>query len=342
VSGGAVVLLPVDGIGEVVDGDDLASLVVEALRDQPLRDGDVLVVTSKVVSKAEGRVRYGGDDGGGGGGKDAAVAADTDRVVATRGATRIVRTRHGLVLAGAGVDTSNVEAGSVLSLPVDPDASAVRLRAALLRRAGANVAVVVTDTAGRAWRQGQTDIAIGAAGLDVVDDHAGRTDGYGNALAVTAPAVADEIAAAADLVKGKLTRRPVAILRGLAPRVLPAGSHGPGARALVRPEATDMFGLGARDAVLAAVDADPAALRGMGAPAPADLVAARLGALAGTNVEIVPDGVHVPLPHDDPRALGRLEARLAVAAYSFGWVVRSAGSAFVDFAPSAAPAAADG
>jgi hypothetical protein len=103
-----------------------------------------------------------------------------------------------------------------------------------------------------------------------------------------------------------------------------------------------MFGLGARDAVQAAVDADPAALGGVGAPAAADLVAARLGGLAGTTVSPVAGGLHVPLPHDDPRALGRLEARLAVAAYGLGWVVRSAGSDFVDFAPSAAPAAADG
>jgi len=335
VSGGAVVLLPVTGIGEVVEGDDLAVLLVDALRDEPLRDGDVLVVTSKVVSKAEGRVRYDDD-------KDAAVAADTDRVVATRGGTRIVRTHHGLVIAGAGVDASNVAVGSVLSLPVDPDASAVRLREALLHLVGVNVAVVVTDTAGRAWREGQTDIAIGAAGLDVLDDHAGKTDDYGNPLAVTAPAVADEIAAAGDLVKGKLARRPAAVLRGLAPRVLPAGAHGPGARALVRPEATDMFGLGARDAVQAAVDADPAALRGVGAPAAADLVAGRLCGIAGTTVSPVAGGLHVPLPHDDPRALGRLEARLAVAAYGLGWVVRSAGADFVDFAPSAAPAAADG
>jgi coenzyme F420-0:L-glutamate ligase/coenzyme F420-1:gamma-L-glutamate ligase len=334
VSGGAVVLLPVTGVGEVTAGDDLARLLVEALREEPLRDGDVLVVTSKVVSKAEGRVRY--DD------KEVVVAADTDRVVATRFGTRIVRTRHGLVLAGAGVDASNVAVGSVLSLPVDPDASAVRLREALVRLAGVNVAVVVTDTAGRAWRQGQTDIAIGAAGLDVLDDHAGRTDGYGNPLAVTVPAVADEIAAAGDLVKGKLDRRPAAVLRGLATRVLPAGSHGPGARALVRPEATDMFGLGARDAVQAAVDADPAALRGMGAPATAQLVATRLGDLAGTVAELAAGGVRVPLASDDPRALGRLEALLAVAAYGLGWVVRSGGSDFVDFAPSAAPAAADG
>jgi coenzyme F420-0:L-glutamate ligase/coenzyme F420-1:gamma-L-glutamate ligase len=340
VTGGGVVLLPVVGMGEVSEGDDLASLLISALgEDAPLRDGDVVVVTSKVVSKTEGRVRYGDRAG--------VVAADTDRVVATRGGTRIVRTHHGLVLAAAGVDASNVVVGSVLSLPVDPDASAVRLREALLERADANVAVVVSDTAGRAWRTGQTDIAIGAAGLDVLDDHTGRTDPYGNPLAVTAPAVADELAAAADLVKGKLARRPAAVVRGLARLVLPAGEHGPGARALVRPEADDMFGLGARDAIQAAVDADPAGWRGVGAPAPVDDVLARLGALAGAPAEAVDGGVRVPLPSAtapdaDPRAVGRLEARLAVAAYGLGWSVRTVAPAFVDFAPSAALAAADG
>ena len=335
-TGGAVVLLPVEGIGEVTEGDDLAALLVTALGEEtPLRDGDVVVVTSKVVSKAEGRVRY--DD------REAVIAAETDRVVAVRGGTRIVRTHHGLVLAAAGVDASNVAKGSVLSLPVDPDASAVRLREALRDRSFANVAVLVSDTAGRAWRTGQTDIAIGAAGLDVLDDHAGRTDPYGNPLAVTAPAVADELASAADLVKGKLSARPVAVVRGLAGLVLPPGEHGPGARGLVRAEAGDMFGLGARDAIQAAVDADPAGLRGVGAPAPVDVLLARLGAVAGFAGEAVDGGARVPLPHDsDPREAGRLEARLAVAAYGLGWSVRSVAPTFVDFAPSAALAAADG
>ena len=332
-TGGAVVLLPVEGIGEVTEGDDLAALLVTALGEEtPLRDGDVVVVTSKVVSKAEGRVRY--DD------REAVIAAETDRVVAVRGGTRIVRTHHGLVLAAAGVDASNVAKGSVLSLPVDPDASAVRLREALRDRTFANVAVLVSDTAGRAWRTGQTDIAVGAAGLD---DHAGRTDPYGNPLAVTAPAVADELASAADLVKGKLSARPVAVVRGLAGLVLPPGEHGPGARGVVRAVAGDMFGRGARDASQAAVDADPAGRRGVGAPAPVDVLLARLGAVAGFAGEAVDGGARVPLPHDsDPREAGRLEARLAVAAYGLGWSVRSVAPTFVDFAPSAALAAADG
>jgi len=310
-----VTLLPVDGIPEVVEGDDLAGLVVAALGDDGLRDGDVLVLTSKVVSKAEGNASRDA--------KDDVVRAETDRVVATRGGTRIVRTRHGLVMAGAGVDASNTTSGTVLSRPRDPDASAVGVRESVLRATGRNVAVVVTDTAGRAWREGQTDLAIGAAGLEVLDDHDGRPDGYGNVLEVTAPAVADEIAAAGDLVKGKLARRPVAIVRGLESLVLPTGRHGPGARALIRAEAHDMFGLGAREAVLAAVGGDTSALRGFGAPAGAELVARCLGALSDTEAEVVggtPPRVDVPLPDGDDRALGRLEARLTTAAFGLGWV----------------------
>lgn len=317
---GAVRVLPVDGIGEVTPRDDLAALLADALGPAGLEDGDILVVTSKVVSKAEGR--HSGVP------KEDAVTAETDRVLATRGLTRIVRTRHGLVLAGAGVDASNTAAGTSLTLPVDPDASAARLREALLDATGSNVAVVVSDTAGRAWREGQTDIAIGAAGLQVLDDHAGRADGYGNVLAVTAPAVADEVAAAADLVKGKLARRPAALVRGLAARVLPPGEHGPGARALVRAESHDMFGLGAREAVLAALTGDSAAARGFGAPATADVVIEHLRAL-GVEVHVAtatPATVDVRLPPGDERALGRAEARLTAAAFALGWRVAPAAS----------------
>ena len=313
----AVLVLPVDGLGEVTTGDELADLLVVALGPHGLEDGDVLVITSKVVSKAEGRHSDLP--------KAAVVTAETDRVLAVRADTRIVRTRHGLVLAGAGVDASNTAAGTTLALPLDPDASAVRLREALHAATGRNVAVVVSDTAGRAWREGQTDIAIGVAGLHVLDDHAGRDDGYGNVLAVTAPAVADEIAAAGDLVKGKLSRRPAAIVRGLDARVLPRGEHGPGARALVRPESHDMFGLGAREAVLAAVSEDDASVRGFGAPATAHVVAQHLGALVTGDVRVsagAPTTVDVPLPSADERALGRLEARLTAAAYALGWRAR--------------------
>jgi len=304
---GTVAVVPVDGLPEVAPGADLAALLARAC---DLRDGDVLVVTSKVVSKAEGRVRAGS--------REDALAGETDRVVARRGATSIVRTPHGLVMAAAGIDASNTPAGTVVLLPTDPDASARRLRESLADLAGSNVAVLVTDTAGRAWRTGQTDIAIGAAGLEVVHDHAGRTDPHGNALAVTAPAVADEIAAAADLVKRKLDRRPAAIVRGLPDLVLPAGRHGPGAASLVRPESQDMFGLGAREAVLTALGGAPS--RGFGAPAhPAELADA-LAALAGPASVVRREGAVVTVllaGTDEARGVER--SRLSTAATAFGW-----------------------
>jgi coenzyme F420-0:L-glutamate ligase/coenzyme F420-1:gamma-L-glutamate ligase len=167
------------------------------------------------------------------------------RVVAVRGATRIVETRHGLVLAAAGVDASGVEPGAVALLPVDPDDSARRLRSRLVELTGADLAVVVSDTAGRPWRVGQTDQAIGVAGLAPLTDLRGRDDGRGNVLDVTVTATADELAAATDLVKGKLAGRPVAVVRGLGGEV--GGADGPGAAALVRPREEDMFRLGTRD-----------------------------------------------------------------------------------------------
>ncbi len=312
----ALTCLPVDGIGEVRDGDDLAGLLAGAL---PLADGDVLVVTSKVVSKAEGRVRAGT--------REAALAEETDRVLAVRGGTSIVRTHQGLVLAAAGIDASNTEPGTVVLLPRDPDASARRLREALAVSPGRNVAVLVTDTAGRAWRNGQTDIAIGAAGLDVLHDLAGRTDPHGNDLAVTAPAVADELAAAADLVKGKLARRPAAVVRGLAHLVLPPGAHGPGAVALVRDESTDMFGLGAREAVLAALRNEQP--RGFGVPCPAADVVVTLADLGGHTTTVSLSGtaagpVVTAVTTGAEREQGAAEARLTTAARALGWRVTDA------------------
>ena len=236
------------GVGEVVAGTDLADLVLRAVAADahgPLIDGDVVVLTSKVLSKAAGLSRPGTD-------REAAVDEQTVRTVARRGPTRIVRTRHGLTLAAAGVDASNVAAGTVLVLPGDPDADAEALRAALAARTGRTLAVVVSDTAGRAWREGQTDQAIGAAGLRVLERYAGRQDGYGNDLQVTAMAVADEVAGAADLVKGKLAGRPVAVVRGLGHLVEPPGGPDGSARALVRDPSQDMFSRGAREAVLLA------------------------------------------------------------------------------------------
>lgn len=230
-------VLPVRGIPEVRDGDDVAALVAAA--DVTLHDGDVVVVTSKVLSKAEGRhVRATS--------RDAAITAETVDVVARRGDLRIVRTRHGLVMAAAGVDASNTEPGTVLLLPLDPDASARGIRRGLAERLGVRVAVVVTDTAGRAWREGLVDLAIGVAGLQPLDDLRGQVDPYGNPLEVTVTAVADEIAAAAELVKGKTAGIPVAVVRGLGHLV--TDDDGPGARALVRRPEDDLFALGVAEA----------------------------------------------------------------------------------------------
>src|SRR6201986_2815053 len=215
------------GIPEITPGADLAGLIADAVTapgGPGLQDGDILVVTSKVVSKAEGRVAAMS--------RDDAVAAETVRVVARRGATMISQTRHGLVMAAAGVDESNTAPGTVVLLPVDPDESARRLRKALRARLGGNVGVLVTDTMGRPGRAGQTDTAIGAAGVRPVRDHRGEQDAFGNTLEVTMAAVADEIAAAGDLVKSKSLQLPVALVRGLS--ALVTDDDGPGARALVR------------------------------------------------------------------------------------------------------------
>ena len=234
------------GIGEVTAETDLPGVLIDAVQHDPagpLADGDILVVTSKILSKAEGRTAPEET-------RDQVIAAETGRTVARRGPTRIVRTRTGLVLAAAGVDRSNVAAGTILLLPEDPDGSAARLRAELQRRSGLRLGVVISDTAGRPWREGQTDHAIGAAGVRVVRGYADECDAYGNRLEVTATGLADELAAAADLVKGKLDGRPVAIVRGLGDLVGdPAGR----AADLVRSPESDMFGFGSRESVLAAV-----------------------------------------------------------------------------------------
>ncbi len=247
----------VAGLPEIAAGADLAGLISDNAPD--LRDGDIVVITSKIVSKAEGRVIRAD--------RERAIDDETVRVVARRGQTRIVETRHGLVLAAAGVDSSNTALGTVVLLPEDPDGSARRLRKALGERRGVSIGVVITDTMGRPWRNGQTDAAIGAAGLTPLRDLRGRADTFGNTLEVTVAAVADEIAAATDLVKGKTTQVPVAIVRGLADLV--TGPDGPGAAALIRPAAEDMFRLGAADVLQArrtvrefsAEPVDPAAVR---------------------------------------------------------------------------------
>lgn len=231
------------GIGEIRPGDDLVEVIATAARGT-LEDGDILVVTSKIVSKAEGRLVRAID-------RERAIDDETVRVVATRahaeGITRVVENRLGIVAAAAGVDASNTDDGTVLLLPVDPDASARRIAAGLRDRTGARVGVILSDTLGRPWREGQSDVAIGAAGVQVFDDLRGTTDAAGKPLSVTMPCVADELAAAGDLVKGKANGWPVAVVSGLGRMV---GSLDlPGARSIVRPFERDLFRMGTDEAI---------------------------------------------------------------------------------------------
>ncbi|MCZ8379313.1 coenzyme F420-0:L-glutamate ligase [Mycobacterium sp. CPCC 205372] len=242
-SAAAVELLPVPGLPEFRTGDDLAAALAAAA--PWLRDGDVVVVTSKVVSKCEGRIVAAPADPEE---RDALrrklIDDEAVRVLARKGKTLITENAIGLIQAAAGVDGSNVGSTELALLPVDPDGSAAALRSGLADRLGVRVAVVITDTMGRAWRNGQTDAAIGAAGLSVLHGYAGARDVHGNELLVTEVAVADEIAAAADLVKGKLTGIPVAVVRGLS---LP--DDGSTARDLLRPGEDDLFWLGTEEAL---------------------------------------------------------------------------------------------
>ncbi|NKI45348.1 coenzyme F420-0:L-glutamate ligase [Streptomyces physcomitrii] len=205
------------GLPEVRPGDDLAKLI--AATGPGLVDGDLVLVTSKIVSKAEGRILAAAD-------RESAIDAETVRVVARRGALRIVENRQGLVMAAAGVDASNTPEGTVLLLPEDPDASARAIRTGLRDTLGVEVGVLLTDTFGRPWRNGLTDVAIGAAGVRVLDDLRGGEDAHGNPLSATVVATADELAAAADLVKGKAAGLPVAVIRGLGHLVEPEEEPG--------------------------------------------------------------------------------------------------------------------
>jgi coenzyme F420-0:L-glutamate ligase / coenzyme F420-1:gamma-L-glutamate ligase len=291
----------VDGIGEVTTGTSLVGLLAGA----DLRDGDVVVLTSKVVSKAEGLVvRRDRAD---------AIADETVRVVARRGPTSIVENHLGMVMAAAGVDSSHVETGHVVLLPRDPDATARTIREGVLHEQGVNVAVLVSDTVGRAWRNGQTDVAIGAAGIEPLEHFRGQRDAYGNELAVTAPAVADELAGIAEVASGKLGGRPVVVVTGLADRVLPAGEHGPGARVLVRERGQDMFGLGSREAVVAALRGEQADV--FGAPASAEELVEALAA-CGIAAFVAGDGVAADVPARD--------VALRALATAFGWRVDDA------------------
>ncbi|WP_336819169.1 coenzyme F420-0:L-glutamate ligase [Gordonia sp. MMO-8] len=236
-------ILPVTGLGEFGPDSDVAAEITAAA--PWLVDGDVLVVTSKIFSKTEGRMVDAPTDPEE---RDAfrrrLIDTETVRIVARRNRTLITANRNGLVQAAAGVDGSNVRTDQIALLPLDPDASAARLRAVLAADHGLDVAVIVTDTMGRAWRTGQTDVAIGAAGIAVSHAYDGIDDAYGNTLIVTDIAVADELAAAADLVKGKLDAVPVAVVRGYTPV-----DDGSTAADLVRDLDDDMFRLGVEEAI---------------------------------------------------------------------------------------------
>ena len=236
-------MIPVKGMPEVGEGDDVAALIAAAVE---LEDGDVVVVAHKVVSKAEGRVVRLADVEPSAQARDLAAGEDprrlevilseSARLVRTRAPLVIAETRHGFVCASAGVDASNApEADTVVLLPEDPDASAARLRDRLRELTGAVVALIVSDSFGRAWRQGTTDVAIGCAGLRPLLDLNGERDSVGYELHATVIAVADELAAAAELVRGKLDRVPVAIVRGYAVRGEGTASE------LVMPRDRDLF-----------------------------------------------------------------------------------------------------
>jgi coenzyme F420-0:L-glutamate ligase / coenzyme F420-1:gamma-L-glutamate ligase len=331
---GTVTVMPVHGIGEVTAGADLGAVVLTALRrlGLDLVDGDVLVVSSKLVSKADG-LRQHAD-------REEVVDRESRRVVAERrtstGTTRIVEAVAGPVMTAAGVDASNTGPdGGVLVLPSDPDLAARDLYAGLLAAAAPEplplFGVVLSDTAGRTWREGQVDFALGACGVAVLDDLRGGTDADGRPLSVTARAVADELAAAADLVKGKASGVPVALVRGLPPGTT-APPNLPGAATLVRSGPTDWFALGASEAVRTALGVPPgsrAALEvGLASVFPEEL-GERLGrvvrlacwrvdpAAATVVVETSHEGAPVLLVGGpDLLAVGRLAARLEIALHS--------------------------
>ncbi len=226
-----VEIVPLEGIPEVRAGDDIAALLAESLAAAGVRDGDVVAVTQKIVSKAEGQVVPEGGEG-----RAAWVERGSARIVARRGDLVIAETRHGFVCANAGVDASNIEAGFLTLLPEDPDGSAERIRSGVADRLGVSVGVVVTDTFGRTWRRGVVNVAIGCAGLPSLVDLRGTKDHAGRVLEATIVALADEVAAASGLVMAKAARIPAAIVRGIVADAPPSP-----ASELVRPPEEDLF-----------------------------------------------------------------------------------------------------
>jgi coenzyme F420-0:L-glutamate ligase/coenzyme F420-1:gamma-L-glutamate ligase len=238
-----VEIIPVRGIGEVHPGADLPAMITKAA--PWLRDGDILVITSKIVSKAEGQlVEVPAEGPERDTAREELLAAETARTVARRGNTRIVQTHHGFIMASAGIDASNVDPTRLVLLPKDPDASARALRSVLQERYGVDIAVIISDTMGRPWRNGLTDVALGVAGIAAIRDHRGEVDPYGNELHITQMAIADELASAADLVKGKRDRVPAAVIRGY----LGPAEDADGAAALIRDAASDLFSMGTAEA----------------------------------------------------------------------------------------------
>ena len=230
-----VEITPLHGIGEVTPGDDLSEIILAALVDTrfTLQDGDVVVVTHKAVSKAENAIVQFGDDEEV---RRTIVAEQAASVLRKRGDLVITETHHGFICANAGVDRSNMPEGWLALLPRQPDRSASQLRERIRQATGARIAVVITDTFGRPWRRGLTDVAIGIAGLPALIDYRGTTDTFDRALSVTEVALVDEIAAAADLVMGKANGVPAAVVRGVE---YPVGEGR--ATDLIRPPEEDMF-----------------------------------------------------------------------------------------------------
>ena len=274
-----VEVIPIRGLPDVRPGDDLSGLIMAGLRagKLTLQDGDVVAVTQKVVSKAEGRIVSEGPDG-----KEAWVRRESRRVLASRGDVVIAETRHGFVCANAGVDASNVAAGLLTLLPEDPDGSAERIRTSLSGSTGADIGVVITDTFGRPWRTGVVNVAIGCAGLPALVDLRGTKDGLGRLLEVTVVALADEVAAASGLAMGKSDGIPAAVVRGVR-----AEAEASPASALVRPPAEDLFRTSPLQAIQDRVDATVFSERDVSRHVVGEATAAALNAPSPTGRESV-------------------------------------------------------